>query len=214
MSLIFDIDAILPQTQCTKCGYKDCLAYAKAIASGVPHNQCPPGGEKTIKRLSTLLKRPIMPLNPNNGREKPKPVAKIQEDLCIGCTKCIDACPVDAIMGTGKMMHTVLTDQCTGCDLCVEPCPVDCIDLIELPLRQQPSQLSTIDYTRLQDQYRKRHYAKQNRLVKQKLSEQRQHRKAKNSLGQQQDDTRAKQRYIDAAIMRVKQKILNVYDKI
>src|SRR4051812_37991252 len=109
------IDALLPQTQCTRCGYPDCLAYAKAIASGTPHNQCPPGGKRVITELSNLLNRPTLPLNPNNGIEAPKVMALIREEECIGCTKCIQACPVDAIIGSAKQMHTVITDECTGC---------------------------------------------------------------------------------------------------
>src|SRR3990167_3682706 len=124
------IDARLPQTQCTQCGFPDCQAYAKAIADGTPHNQCPPGGERVIRELSQLLDRPVLPLNPANGIHQSKVIAWIREAECIGCTKCIQACPVDAIMGAAKLMHTVIADECTGCDLCVEPCPVDCIDMI------------------------------------------------------------------------------------
>ncbi|NCX94461.1 MAG: RnfABCDGE type electron transport complex subunit B, partial [Gammaproteobacteria bacterium] len=136
------IDALLPQTQCTQCGYEDCLAYANAIAAGTPHNQCPPGGDAGIAALSTLLNRPVLPLNPDHGIHGPKKVAFIREDECIGCTKCIQACPVDAIVGTAKMMHTVIASECTGCGLCVPPCPVDCIDLPLLPEAKQPDHLS------------------------------------------------------------------------
>lgn len=126
-----DINALLPQTQCTKCGHPGCLPYSEAIAAGKAEiNQCPPGGDAGIRRLSTLLGRPYIPLNPANGIEKPRRVALIDETSCIGCTLCIQACPVDAIIGGAKYMHTVIADHCTGCDLCVPPCPVDCIAMV------------------------------------------------------------------------------------
>ncbi|EON12235.1 electron transport complex subunit RsxB [Pandoraea sp. SD6-2] len=125
------IDALLPQTQCTKCGYAGCRPYADAIASGqASYNQCPPGGAEGVARLARLLDRPVIPLNPENGAERPRPRAVIDESLCIGCTLCMQACPVDAIVGAAKLMHTVIEDRCTGCDLCVPPCPVDCIDMV------------------------------------------------------------------------------------
>ena len=125
------IDAILPQTQCEKCGYPGCRPYAEAIAAGkAAINQCPPGGRVTIRKLATLLGRPVVPLDVNFGSEGPKMIALIDENLCIGCVKCIQACPVDAIVGAPKQMHTVVTRLCTGCELCVEPCPVDCIDMM------------------------------------------------------------------------------------
>ena len=125
------IDALLPQTQCTKCGYPSCRRYAEAIAAGdADINQCPPGGEAGIGKLAALLGRETKPLNPANGVERPRRVAVIDEARCIGCTLCIQACPVDAIVGAAKLMHTVVTELCSGCDLCVSPCPVDCIDLV------------------------------------------------------------------------------------
>ncbi len=124
------IDALLPQTQCGKCDYNGCRPYAAAIAEGSADiNQCPPGGEATIRQLAQLLGRPGKPLNPAHGREEPPKVAVIDEELCIGCVKCIRACPVDAILGSAKMMHTVIPEQCTGCELCIAPCPVDCIHM-------------------------------------------------------------------------------------
>lgn len=127
------IEDLLPQTQCTKCGYPACRPYAEAIANGAAkYNQCPPGGMEGIARLANLLGKPIIPLNPVNGFERPRPVAVIDEARCIGCTLCIQACPVDAIMGAAKQMHTVLPDLCTGCDLCVAPCPVDCIVMVDI----------------------------------------------------------------------------------
>ena len=129
--LVAEIDALLPQTQCTKCGYAGCEPYAQAIAEGIADiNQCPPGGAAGIVVLAALLDRPPKPLNPVNGVERARHVASIDEPRCIGCTLCIQACPVDAIVGAPKQMHTVLTTLCSGCDLCVAPCPVDCISMI------------------------------------------------------------------------------------
>ena len=125
------IDAVLPQTQCTRCGYPDCRRYAEAIAAGeAPINQCPPGGAEGIRRLAAVTGRPVLPLNPANGTEGPRAVAVIDEAWCIGCTLCIKACPVDCIAGASKRMHTVIEDQCTGCELCVPACPVDCIAML------------------------------------------------------------------------------------
>lgn len=127
------IDAILPQTQCGQCGYAGCRPYAEAIASGEAEiNQCPPGGEPGILALAELLGRDPLPLNPEHGEVKPKMVAIIDEDVCIGCTLCIQACPVDAILGAAKQMHTVIEQECTGCELCIPPCPVECIDMVEI----------------------------------------------------------------------------------
>ncbi len=125
------IEDLLPQTQCTKCGYPACRPYAEAIADGsANYNQCPPGGLEGIARIATLLGKPVIPLNPANGNERERPVAVIDEAACIGCTLCIQACPVDAIVGAAKQMHTVIPSLCTGCDLCVPPCPVDCIAMV------------------------------------------------------------------------------------
>jgi electron transport complex protein RnfB len=135
------IDALLPQTQCTRCGYPDCRAYASAISSGeASYDQCAPGGQVGLRHLANFLGEPEIPLNPAYGSEGPRTAAVIDERRCIGCTLCIQACPVDAIMGRAKRMHTVLTAYCTGCDLCLPPCPVDCIDMVEL------SDLSTLGH--------------------------------------------------------------------
>jgi electron transport complex protein RnfB len=122
--------AVLPQTQCTRCGYPDCAAYAQAVAGGEADiNQCPPGGAEGITRLAAVTGHPAKPLNPGNGLEGPRAVVFIDEAWCIGCTLCIKACPVDAIMGANKLMHTVIEAECTGCELCLPVCPVDCIVL-------------------------------------------------------------------------------------
>jgi electron transport complex protein RnfB len=130
-TLADQIEDLLPQTQCTKCGFDGCRPYAEAIASGAADiNQCPPGGIEGVARLAAATGRKVIPINPANGVERPRPVAFIDEALCIGCTLCIQACPVDAILGANKQMHTILPSLCTGCDLCVAPCPVDCISMM------------------------------------------------------------------------------------
>ena len=126
--LVEKIDAILPQTQCGQCSYPGCKPYAEAIAKGEADiNQCPPGGDEGVRKLADLLGREYKPLSEEHGVEKPKQVAIIDEATCIGCTLCIQACPVDAIVGAAKQMHTIVADECTGCELCVAPCPVECI---------------------------------------------------------------------------------------
>ncbi|WP_159815389.1 electron transport complex subunit RsxB [Pseudomonas sp. 18058] len=137
MSLIQRIDALLPQTQCGKCGHPGCKPYAQGIVDGEPINKCPPGGDETIAALAELLKVPVLELDISRGSAPPQ-VAYIREAECIGCTKCIQACPIDAIVGAAKLMHTVIIDECTGCDLCVAPCPVDCIEMHPLPLSTLP----------------------------------------------------------------------------
>jgi electron transport complex protein RnfB len=128
VTLSLRILEVLPQTQCTRCGYPDCAAYADAIASGeAAINQCPPGGDEGIHRLAAVTSQPYAPLNPEHGVETPRSVVWIDENWCIGCTLCIDACPVDAIIGTHKRMHTVIESECTGCELCLPVCPVDCM---------------------------------------------------------------------------------------
>lgn len=128
------IDALLPQTQCGQCGFPGCRPYAEAMARGEADiNRCPPGGQTTIIALADLLGREPIPLDAEVGEEKPKMVAIIDENTCIGCTLCIQACPVDAILGAAKQMHTIIESECTGCELCLEPCPVDCITMEVLP---------------------------------------------------------------------------------
>lgn len=150
--IVEQINAILPQTQCGQCNFPGCKPYAQAIASGeAPINQCPPGGQEGIKKLAELLDVEVLELNPENGAEEADQVVEIVEPDCIGCTKCIQVCPVDAIVGTAKQMHTVILDECTGCDLCIPSCPVDCIIKIPAPMparikRQvKPALLHTIN---------------------------------------------------------------------
>jgi Na+-translocating ferredoxin:NAD+ oxidoreductase subunit B len=137
-TLIQQIDRLLPQTQCGQCDFPGCKPYATAIAQGrADINQCPPGGDEGIKALAKLLHRDSKPLNPTHGVHKPALLAIIREPECIGCTKCIQACPVDAIIGGPKLMHTIIASLCTGCELCIPPCPMDCIDLISIADNQQ-----------------------------------------------------------------------------
>jgi electron transport complex protein RnfB len=132
--VIDQIDSLLPQTQCGQCTYAGCRPYAEAMANGEADiNQCPPGGEATIIALSDLLDVEFKPLNAENGEAKKLPtIVRIDEEVCIGCTLCIQACPIDAILGAAKQMHTVIESECTGCDLCIAPCPVDCIHIFEV----------------------------------------------------------------------------------
>ncbi|MEY3287985.1 MAG: hypothetical protein RLZZ419_227 [Pseudomonadota bacterium] len=149
--MIDQINAILPQTQCRQCGFQGCRPYAEAIASGVADiNQCPPGGNEGVIELAHLLGVSPKPLNPQFGQHKPKSVAFIIEKDCIGCVKCIGACPVDAILGAAKFMHTVIASECTGCELCVAPCPVDCIVMLPLPVEKEQSLTYTQKYARTQ----------------------------------------------------------------
>ncbi|SRR6056297_165068 len=137
--LVERIDAVLPQTQCAQCGYPGCRPYARAIVEGSAEiNQCPPGGEQTIRALAELLGREALPLDPARGTVPSPRVAVIREAECIGCARCLPACPVDAIVGAPQYLHTVIERECTGCELCLEPCPVDCIDLV--PARPGPGE--------------------------------------------------------------------------
>jgi electron transport complex protein RnfB len=204
-NLIKSIDAILPQTQCTQCGFDGCLPYAKAIAKGTPHNQCPPGGTRVISELAKLLNREILPLNPEHGVEQPKFIAKIRETDCIGCTKCIQACPTDAIMGAAKLMHTVITSECTGCGLCVTPCPMDCIEMLEAPTAMQPALQAPAKRQADSDHYRQRHYFRKARLERLTAEKKSQHTQQK-MAGKTDADAAiaAKKAYIEAALARVK----------
>ena len=165
-SLADQIEDLLPQTQCTKCGYPACRPYAVAIADGsANYNQCPPGGAEGIARMAAVLGKPVIPLNPLNGVERARPVAVIDEAVCIGCTLCIQACPVDAIVGAAKQMHTVIPELCTGCDLCVAPCPVDCIAMIPITENKTGWQAWSSEQA---DAARKRFHHRQLRLRQEK----------------------------------------------
>ena len=172
-SLAEQIDALLPQTQCTKCGFTGCKPYAEAISSGnADINQCPPGGKIGIKKLAALLNVEETPLNPSFGIEQPRKVAFILEEECIGCTKCLPPCPVDAILGANKQMHTVIADECTGCELCIAPCPVDCIIMKDIDSDSTWNQ-SMADHAKQRFQNKQRRLKKQleekaERLKKQK----------------------------------------------
>jgi len=160
-SLVEQIDALLPQTQCTKCGYSGCKPYALAISENTAEiNQCPPGGAAGISKLATLLGVAEKPLNQDYGIEQPRKVAFIIEKDCIGCTKCLPPCPVDAILGANKQMHTVIADECTGCELCIAPCPVDCIIMQDLETPTVWDQVAA-------DHAKQRYQNKQQRQLKQ-----------------------------------------------
>ena len=193
------IDALLPQTQCGKCGYSACLPYARAIAAGEAQiNQCPPGGAATIAGLAALLGlEHTPPLNPAHGREHTRAVALIDEARCIGCTLCIQACPVDAIVGAAKLMHTVIAEVCTGCELCLPPCPVDCIDMVPLAQAQAPWTLDMADAARARFQLRRLRHARDQ-------AERAQHpqRNARQEPGGPRPDT--KQAVIRAALERAR----------
>lgn len=184
--LIEKIDGLLPQTQCGQCSYSGCLPYAEAIAEeGETINRCPPGGTKTLKALAKLLDKDAEPfIEEMLKQEKPPIAAYIREEECIGCTKCIQACPIDAILGAAKQLHTVIRQECTGCELCVAPCPVDCIDMITLEgPAYQPKKA------------RQRFYARKERLEKIK-----QH----TAQSKKNEALRKQRAYIEAAITRKK----------
>ena len=169
ISLADRINDALPQTQCTRCGFPDCKAYAQAIAQdNAPINQCPPGGTEGIAVLSKITGRPALPLNSDNGIEGPMTVAVIDEEWCIGCTLCIKACPTDAILGSNKVMHTVIEAACTGCDLCLPVCPVDCIEMV--PVSNERTGWSAWS-AELALQARQRYEARQLRLLQEPAQE-------------------------------------------
>ena len=200
MASVKEIDALLPQTQCGECSYPGCLPYAEALAQGsATINKCPPGGVALVKALGTLLKvDPSAYLDEALENTRAPSVAVIREAECIGCTKCIKACPVDAIIGSGKLMHAVIAHECTGCGLCVEPCPVDCIEMLELPEPDYDPELA-----------RQRFNAKQTRMLRDEHEKQQNYREkrllAAKSINHVQD-TQAKQDYIQLALARVKAK--------
>lgn len=200
MSLVHEIDALLPQTQCGECGYPGCRPYAEALARGAaPIDRCPPGGVETVSALGLLLNRDPAPYLQAALQDMRQPsVAVIREAECIGCTKCIQACPVDAIIGTAKHMHSIITHECTGCGLCVEPCPVDCIDM-------QPLPASTYDKNMARERFNHRKI----RLLQEEQQKERLYQE-KRLVASQSDDNqnekKAKQDYILQAMARVKAK--------
>ncbi|MDP3562310.1 MAG: RnfABCDGE type electron transport complex subunit B [Legionellaceae bacterium] len=198
-----EIDALLPQTQCGECGYPGCMPYAQALAVGAaPIDRCPPGGVKTVQALGELLQINHTPyLETAQLNTRSPALAIIREAECIGCTKCIQACPVDAIIGAAKHMHTIIEHECTGCGLCVEPCPVDCIDMVSLPMTDQ----SPYD----PDLARSRYNAKKVRILRNEQESQqryRQQRKLATDNHDRQTDVDAKQDYILRALQRVQGK--------
>ncbi|MGB9429323.1 MAG: RnfABCDGE type electron transport complex subunit B [Gammaproteobacteria bacterium] len=207
MSRLADrIDALLPQTQCQRCGYPDCRAYAEAIAVGETGiNRCPPGGDETIQALAALTGRTPAPLDPTLGSFKPNNVAFIDEALCIGCTKCIQACPVDAIVGAPKLMHTVIETLCTGCELCLPPCPVDCIYM--QPVRGVTEGVSIAAGARERaDFFRLRYQTHNTRLARDK-AEQNEHSHAQGSADSAAENNLARRKAeIAAAVARVRAK--------
>lgn len=171
-ALFLALNDALPQTQCTRCGYPDCAAYAQAMATGdAAINQCPPGGQTGVERLASLTGRPVEPLNPEHGTEGPRRVAIIDEAWCIGCTLCIKACPTDAILGANKLMHTVIEPWCTGCELCIPVCPVDCIALENVTGTKSGWAAWSAEHAATA---RERYATRQQRLVREETEHQRQ----------------------------------------
>lgn len=187
------VDACLPQTQCRECGYDGCMPYAQAILAGnEPIDKCPPGGLDTLQQLADLLQQDPAPFQQKVAEQiRPPAVATIDEQICIGCTKCIQACPVDAIVGAPKLMHTVIQQDCTGCELCIEPCPVDCIDIVPITAKSPEARRDFANLSRTRYQ---QHQARLSRLYQQ--------RRAKHAIRKKQSH----KDYIAAALERVKQK--------
>lgn len=202
-TLVARIDALLPQTQCTQCGYQGCRPYAEAIARGEADiNQCPPGGKATIDDLAGLLGRAPKPLNPVHGLESERMVAVIDENRCIGCVLCIKACPVDAILGANQQLHTVIAEECTGCKLCLPPCPVDCISLQPAPCAEAMKEPA---YARRKaDHHRRRFEARNARLQREREEKEAQRRARLQAVAG--GDREAKQAAIRAALERAKAK--------
>lgn len=194
------IDALLPQTQCGECGYKGCLPYAEAIATDqAPINRCPPGGLKTIEKLANLLAIDPQEFLDDFEKVREPSLARIKEEECIGCTKCIQACPVDAIVGSAKLMHSIVNHECTGCGLCISPCPVDCIEMVSIPV-------ASFDKNKSKERF----MTKQNRISsdeeQKKAVYQSKRNVSTNNLINLPEDVKAKQAYILNALARVKLK--------
>ncbi len=201
-----ELDRLLPQTQCRRCGFDGCRPYAEAMAAGTaPINRCPPGGHAGIVKLSNALGATVIALDPECGLEQPRGIARVLDEHCIGCTKCIQACPVDAIIGASKRMHTVIADLCTGCELCLPPCPVDCIVIEPLP---HAAAWTTADA----DAARSRYEARRERLAREQVEQDHERlqktQKKLQSLDQEPgDDLSARKRaIIEAAIQRARER--------
>lgn len=189
------IDALLPQTQCRQCGYPGCRPYAEAIAEGrAGINRCPPGGEELLRELADVTGRPVEPLDPSCGAPAPPAVAVIDEQVCIGCTLCIQACPVDAIVGAAKLVHTVIAAECTGCRLCLPPCPVDCIAMIEREERP----------TREERRLRAAHFKRRHEARRARLERERAERRARE---EEQLAARRKRETLERAIARARARL-------
>jgi Na+-translocating ferredoxin:NAD+ oxidoreductase subunit B len=196
------IDALLPQTQCGLCDYDACLPYAQAISDGdADIDHCHPGGTKTLEKLAHITGKSTAPyLETVKKQYRPPAIVTIREDECIGCTKCIQACPVDAIIGAAKQMHTIVAKDCNGCELCIEPCPVDCIDIIALPPRTEPQEHFE------QQRNRVRYGARENRLARIKEERAQKHQSAKIKKTSHTATVKSRQDAIAAALARVKKK--------
>jgi electron transport complex protein RnfB len=210
-ALVDAIDALLPQTQCRRCGFEGCRPYAEAVANGRAQiNRCPPGGVEGVERLAMLVGRPALPLDPECGPTLPPSAAVIDEAMCIGCTLCIQACPVDAIVGAGKVMHSVLLDVCTGCELCVPPCPVDCIAIVAVSelrsrrfevIERDPAQWrSAADAARERFEFRSRRLEREDAEREARLARKAEHKLA--NLPADEPDGARKRAVIEAALVR------------
>ena len=215
-SLVGQIDAVLPQTQCTQCDFDGCKPYAEAIAAGEAEiNQCPPGGQDGINALAELLGRETLPLNKAHGETKPRRIAVVDEKVCIGCTLCIQACPVDAFVGSSKVMTQVIAEECTGCDLCLPVCPVDCIDMIESEPLQKISHKDSTQFNdalnqrqilerSIRDNSRERYQFHQARLERDKRERDELLKSRAIALKEKMAKDKAQKEKIEAAMLRVK----------
>ena len=212
-SLIGQIDAVLPQTQCTQCDFDGCRPYAEAIVSGEAEiNQCPPGGQNGVNALAEILGREALPLNEAHGETKPRRVAVVDEKVCIGCTLCIQACPVDAFVGSSKVMTQVIAKECTGCDLCLPVCPVDCIDMVEPELidksanKQQKEAINDKQEREraIRDNWRNRFEFHQSRIERNKRERDELLKSKMIALKEKMAKDKAQKEKINAAMQRIK----------